>query len=120
MKKKLFLLILGLFLLTGCGNKVKCELVDKENNITTTIVGKFKGGKLSSYERKTSTKVDSSQEFEQVCKSAKLLSSVEDYKVECEKRTVTITQKLKSDSNTKYTKSEFMKMYKKLGYKCKK
>lgn len=116
--KKGITLLLFCILLTGCGNKIKCTYTNTDGNETRTVIGKFKGGKLTNFTSVEEVKLDSGSDFENVCAGYKSISVSDGYKVECKNRTVSLTYKEKVKSSKKITKKEFKKQYKSSGYKC--
>ena len=117
MKKGLLLLIIGLFLLTGCGNKVKCTM--KQEGISTiSITGKFSGNKLKEYTYKSVMKFSNSTEYDTSCSIAKeMAKQSKGMKTTCKNRTVTTVQTLTNKENK--TKKQFKETLKKAGYTCK-
>lgn len=103
MKKGLVLGLAGLFLLTGCGNKVKCtsddatyEATFKKDNITKITI---------------SEKYKSKSEAKESCTAAKAMKSLygEGTKVKCSGKKVSLT--MNAPKGTKMTKEEFKKQY---------
>lgn len=103
MKKGLVLGLAGLFLLTGCGNKVKCSNGDE------TYVGKFKKNNIT--EITVTQKYDSKDKAKESCTAAKAMKSLygEGTKVKCSSKKVSLT--MKAPKGTKVTKEEFKKQY---------
>lgn len=103
MKKGLVLGLAGLFLLTGCGNKVKCSSGDE------TYVGKFKKDNI--VEITMTEKYKSKDDAKESCTAAKAMKSLygEGTKVKCSSKKVSLT--IKVPKGTKITKEEFKKRY---------
>ena len=103
MKKGLVLGLAGLFLLTGCGNSVKCTDGD------TTYKATFKKDNISTIT--ISEKYKSKDEAKQSCSAAKAMKSLygEGTKVKCSSKKVSMT--MKAPSGTKMTKEQFKKQY---------
>ena len=104
MKKGLVLGLAGLFLLTGCGSKVKCT------NGDATYVGKFKKNALT--EITMTEKYKTKDEAKQSCTAAKAMKSLygEGTKVKCSSKKVSLTIKAPKDAE-KVTKEQFKKEY---------
>lgn len=104
MKKGLVLGLAGLFLLTGCGNKVKCTSGD------TTITGSFKKGVLYEITEKETYK--SKDDAKSNCTLAKAAKAFyKNAKVKCGSKYVSMTLKAKDLGQEKMTKEEFKKTY---------
>lgn len=103
MKKGLVLGLAGLFLLTGCGNKVKCSDGDAE------YVGTFKKDTITKIT--ISEKYKSKSEAKESCAGAKAMKSLygEGAEVKCSGKKVSVT--IKAPKGTKMTKKDFKKQY---------
>ena len=103
MKKGLVLGLAGLFLLTGCGNKVKCS------QDGTEYVGTFKSNNITKVT--ISEKYKSKSEAKESCAAAKAMKSLygEGTEVKCSGKKVSLT--MKAPKGTKMTKEEFKKQY---------
>lgn len=103
MKKGLVLGIAGLFLLTGCGNSVKCTDGD------TTYKATFKKDNISTIT--ISEKYKTKDEAKQSCSAAKAMKSLygEGTKVKCSSKKVSLT--MNAPKGTKMTKDDFKKQY---------
>ncbi len=99
MKKVAVIGLASLFLLTGCGNTVKC----KKDGIT--YEGKFKDNNIT--EITVSEKADSKKEAKDTCELAKTFYGKKN--VKCSGKTVSIT--MKAPKGTKATKEDFKKEY---------
>ena len=117
MKKKVLVLILGLFLLTGCGNKVKCVLDQKQSGQKSTVEAEIKGKKIVKYTYTSEMTLSDTQAFNSICEAAKNVAKDNKMKVTCKKKKVTTIQTFKAGKNE--TKKDFVKAFKKSGYTCK-
>lgn len=95
MKKVAVLSLASLFLLTGCGNKVKCKTEDG------TYTGTIKGGYVV---KLTATqKFDSKEEAKETCDMAKSVYGSKS--VKCKSKSVSMTMDIPKSS--KVTKADF-------------
>ena len=103
MKKGLVLGLAGLFLLTGCGNKVKCSSGD------STYEGTFKKDNLTKITM--TEKYSNKKEAKENCALVKSMKSLygKDAKVKCSSKKVSLTMNM--PEGTKMTKKEFKTNY---------
>lgn len=130
MKKYLFLMIIGLFLLAGCGsnkNEVVCKGNEKENNTTVSVktVGKLQNDKINSVS--ATMTFEDKKTAESYCSLFKLVNSFsEDMEIDvkCSGKTVEIRdyEKILESSETVVkglTKAEFKEIMQNQGLICK-
>ena len=117
MKKYLFLLI-TIFLITGCASKIKCSYTENSGNYEIINIGYFKGGKLSKIISENTLRYNTKNEAVVSCDSAKQFAkSQKNVKVECDGKTVKITQTKNNLKNKeKIKKDEYKSLMKQ--YKC--
>lgn len=103
MKKGLVLGLAALFLVTGCGNKVKCTKDGSE------YIGTFKNDNITKITM--AEKYKTKAEAKENCAAAKAMKALygEDAKVKCSGKKVSLT--VSAPKGTKMTKKQFKENY---------
>ena len=133
MKKYLLLLVVGLLLVTGCGNgnEVVCTIKKTENGVTTSaeLIAKLEEDKVVDADIKMT--FDNEEMAQAFCAILRLATTTEDggqsIKLKCKTKTLVMKNLKNLSSDTidvdttvfGFTKEEFINAMEEEGYSCK-
>ena len=113
--KKLLLVLVAVFCLTGCGEKVVCTTTQKIDGakITSEITAPVKDGKISSAKALITT------EFENEKSAKAYYENVKDQYDNVKRNGKKVTAEQKENETEKIKKADFIKLMESMEYKCK-